>query len=183
MTVRRAATKLPGPAWRVSLEELALGLRFLWRLPGCLRRPLSAEQSRAILASRLARRDADFLALARGAIYGQRESPYRWLLERAGGEYGDLERLVGQEGLDGALLRVYRDGAYLTIDELKGRRPVVRGSATLTVEPDQLHNPGAGFHLPTQSGGSRGGRTLVPVDLASVRDRAVHNCLALEARG
>jgi hypothetical protein len=167
----------------LSFEEIARGVRFLWGLSACLRPPLTAEMARTILSARLARREADFLALARGAVYDNPGSPYRQLLELAGCQYGDLEELVGREGLEGALVHLYRQGVYLTIDELKGRRPTVRGSATLSIQPAQVRNPLVGFHVPTQTGGSRGAPTRVPVDLASVRDRAVNQCLVLEARG
>jgi len=169
--------------WGVRFGDLVPAMRFLWGLPACLRRPLTPEIARAILSARLARREADFLALVRGAVYDNPGSPYRRLLELAGCQYGDLEGLVGREGLEGALAHLYRQGVYLTIDELKGRRPTVRGSATLSIQPAQVRNPLVGFHLPTQTGGSRGARMLVPVDLSSVRDRAVNQCLALEARG
>jgi hypothetical protein len=168
---------------RLTFEEIARGVRFLRGLGACLRPPLTAEIARTILSARLARREADFLALARGAVYDNPGSPYRQLLELAGCQYGDLEGLVGREGLEGALAHLYREGVYLTIDELKGRRPTVRGSATLSFQPAQVRNPLAGFHVPTQTGGSRGARMVVPVDLSSVRDRAVNQCLALEARG
>jgi len=169
--------------WGVRFGDLVPAMRFLWGLPACLRRPLTPEIARAILSARLARREADFLALVRGAVYDNPGSPYRQLLELAGCQYGDLAGLVGREGLEGALAHLYRQGVYLTIDELKGRRPTVRGSATLSIQPAQVRNPLVGFHLPTQTGGSRGARMLVPVDLSSVRDRAVNQCLALEARG
>jgi hypothetical protein len=181
MAGRAASRSLLG--WRFPFEELAPGVRFLWGLRACLRPPLTAEIARTILSARLARREADFLALAHGAVYDNPGSPYRQLLELAGCQYGDLEGLVGREGLEGALVHLYREGVYLTIDELKGRRPAVRGSATLSIQPAQVRNPLVGFHVPTQTGGSRGARTLVPVALASVRDRAVNQCLVLEARG
>ena len=168
---------------RLSFEEIARGVRFLWGLGACLRPPLTAEIARTILSARLARREADFLALARAAVYDNPRSPYRQLLELAGCQYGDLEGLVGREGLEGALVHLYRQGVYLTIDELKGRRPTVRGSVTLSIQPAQVRNPLVGFHVPTQTGGSRGARMVVPVDLSSVRDRAVNQCLVLEARG
>lgn len=167
----------------LSLEEIVRGVRFLWGLRACLRPPLTAEIARTILSARLARREADFLTLARGAIYDNPASPYRQLLELAGCQYGDLESLVGREGLEGALTHLYRHGVYLTIDELKGRRPTIRGSATVSFQPAQVRNPLVGFHVPTQTGGSRGARMVIPVDLSSVRDRAVNQCLALKARG
>jgi hypothetical protein len=121
--------------WSSLLEDGAIGLRLLWRLPMALRRPISLEQARAILRRRLERREADFLALVCQAIYANPGSPYRQLLSLAGCEYGDLERLVGRDGLERALQVLYRGGVYLTVDELKGRRPIVRGSGTRSSPP------------------------------------------------
>ncbi|MBM2836780.1 MAG: hypothetical protein HW409_969, partial [candidate division NC10 bacterium] len=112
------------------LEDAIIGARFLWRLPSFLRHPISAEQAKVTLRRRLEEREGNFMALARQAIYSHAASPYRQLLTLAGCEYGDLERLVGQEGVEGALRALYRQGVYLTVDEFKGRRPVVRGNAT-----------------------------------------------------
>ena len=75
----------------------------------------------------------------------------------------DFERLVGREGLEGALEALHRSGVYLTIDELKGRRDASRGSARVTVDPAQLRNPSLQIHLTQQSSGSRGRRTAVPI--------------------
>ena len=167
----------------ISIEDVSTGARFLWRLPGFLRHPVSLKEAQSTLRRRLEHREADFLALARGAIYGQDTSPYRVLLRLAGCEYGDLERLVGHDGVEGALGDLCRHGVYLTVDEFKGRRPAVRGSATVAVDAAQLRNPSSVTHLPSQTSGSRGARSMVPIDLAFVRDWAVTMCLDLHARG
>jgi len=127
-------------------------------------------------------RDADFLRLVRRTVYDGPVSPYRWLLRRAGCEYGDLERLVHQEGIEGALRHLYREGVYLTVEEFKGRRPVVRGSSTIALSPGDLRNPDMRVDLLGQSSGSRNPRTTVPMDLAFIRDRAVNAYLTLDAR-
>jgi len=104
-------------------------------------------------------------------------------LELAGCEYGDFERLVRKEGVEAALVTLYGLGVYLTVDELKGRRRAVRGSATIDVVPSQLWNPSSTVHLLGQTGGSRGTPAPVPHDLRWVRDGAVNKLLAIEARG
>jgi hypothetical protein len=164
-------------------EELLAGARLLWRLGPYLRRALDVAECRAILETRFARGGADFLGILRSLVYGQEQSPYRQLLRWAGCEYGDVERLVRLDGVDGALGTLYRNGVYLTVDEFKGRRPVIRGTARIDVSPARLVNPRTGVHLLGQSSGSRGGRTRVPMDLAFLRDRAVNACLTLHARG
>jgi hypothetical protein len=165
------------------LEDVLVGARFLARLPAFLRHPVSLDEARAVLHRRLEQREADFLALVRRAIYGNPANPYRQLLSLAGCEYGDLERLVNHDGVDGALHDLLQHGVYLTVDEFKGRRPVVRGSATFVVDPSRLRNPSSVAHVPVQSGGSRGRPTAVLLDLASIRDHAVNQLLVFSARG
>src|SRR5262249_18552973 len=148
-----------------------------------LRRPVTVADARTTIQQRLRRREEDFLALAARFIYGRPASPYRRLLQLAGCELGDLERLVRQEGLEGSLGELLRRGVYLTVDEFKGRRPVVRGATTIDVRPHLLRNPGATSHAPLQTGGSRGGATPVSVDLAFVRDRAADATLVFAGWG
>ncbi|MGH7359675.1 MAG: hypothetical protein ACREJR_12750, partial [Candidatus Rokuibacteriota bacterium] len=116
-------------------------------------------------------------------VYADRESPYRALLALAGCEYGDLERLVKRDGVEEALRDLFAQGVYLTVDEFKGRRPVVRRGVTIAVDPRRLRNPAVAAHVAVQTGGSRGPATPVPIDLAFLRDRAVNTLLALDARG
>jgi hypothetical protein len=68
------------------------------------------------------------------------------------------------------------------VDELKGRRPVTRGSTTFDLDPTSLANPLAASHVVYQSSGSRGPATRVSVDVRHFRDRAVNARLVLEAR-
>ena len=165
------------------LADAFLGVRFLARLPAFLRSPISVTEARTILRRRHAERAADFLALARRTAYAYAASPYRLLLDHAGCEYGDLERLVSREGLEGALQALFRQGVFLTVAELKGRRPVVRGSLRFTVDPDGLRNPTSVSHFPAQSGGSRGPGTALTVDLSFVRDIAADLAASFAVHG
>jgi hypothetical protein len=182
----------PGQGWLatevdlppgLSFQDISTGARFLRGLPGFLRHPVRPEQARAVLQVRLAQRETDFLALVGRAIYRNTASPYRKLLQVAGCEYGDLEKLVVQQGLESALSTLLRHGVYLTLDEFKGRRPLVRGSVTLTVDPGLFGNPGAAVHFLGRTSGSRGPRSTVPLNLPFTSDRAVNNCLYFSARG
>jgi hypothetical protein len=164
-------------------DELWGAARFLGSLPGFLRRPVGSAEARATIGRRMERRGPDFLALVRRAVYGHAASPYRRLLHEAGCEYPDLERLVTREGVEGALRVLHRQGVYLTVDEFKGRRPAVRGSMVLPVDPRSLRNPASAAHLPVRSGGSRSAGTPFPIDLGFVRDCAVDTRVAFDAMG
>ena len=167
----------------IGFADLVVGARMVHRLPSFLRHPIAPDEARAIVRDRLERREADFLALVRRAIFQRADSPYRQLLRLAGCEEGDLERLVRREGVEGALRSLFREGVYLTVDEFKGRRPVVRGNATISADSERLRNPTSAAHVPNRTGGSRSRGTPVPMDLAFIRDFAVNTCLLMEARG
>jgi hypothetical protein len=171
---------------RTALCDAAAASRFLRGLQTFVRYRLDPARSRVILARRLERRDADFLALVQRVVFERPGSPYRALLGHAGCELGDLQRLVRDDGLEGALRTLLRGGVYLTVDELKGRRPVVRGNLILTLGPESCWNPLVTPHFLQYRSGSSDGRHLqgpVPVDFAHLRDRAVNVVLGLEARG
>ncbi len=168
---------------RVPFRAIATGARLFAQLPSFVRSPLASADCRAILNERLERREEIFLSNVGHAVYAHEASPYRELLKIAGCTLGDIQRLVRDDGIEGALGTLYRSGVYLTIDEFKGRKPATRGSAAVTVNPDLLRNPLAQFHLPARSGGSRSGGTPVMMDLAFVRGCGVNSSLVLEARG
>lgn len=167
---------------RAGVQETLAGVRFLLDLPMILRHPITEDEARTILRQRIVHRESSFLALAGRAIYPYPDRPYRRLLDAAGCELGDLEALVRRDGLEGALGVLYRKGVYLTIEEYKGRQAVVRGSTTFQMAPFQLHNPLVRGRLFVHTSGSSGTETPVPLDVASERDRAIGQCLALAAR-
>ncbi len=163
--------------------DAAMALRFVRGLPRYLRRPLAPAEIAAIIAGRRAARADNFLRLADGAIYGRARSPYRALLRAAGCERGDLARLLAAEGVEGALGVLAARGVFVTVDELKGRTPIVRGSVRLEAHADDFRNPLATAHLWASTGGSRGTPLPVTLDLACVRDRAVNMLAGLHAHG
>jgi hypothetical protein len=103
-------------------------------------------------------------------------------LKHAGCEPGDLERLVRSEGLEDALHDLYRRGVYLTLDELKGRKPVVRGSLCTLVEAGSLRRAPTGVNLPATTSGRGGRRTPVTLDFESTWRNRPNMALALEAQ-
>ena len=166
----------------ITPRDLLIGARFLRQVPSFLRHPVRADDARREIRDRLEHRERDFLALARRGIFDDARSPYRRLLELAGCTYGDLERLVGRDGVEGALQALFRAGVYLTVEEFKGRRPVKRGGVTIDVSPDLVRRPSTTF-LEIRSSGSRGSGTPAPIDIDYIRERTVNTSVAIESRG
>jgi len=163
-------------------DDLRVGLRFLAALPRFLRSPFSLEQARAEVRQRFEQRAARFLDRVTEACRVP-DSPYAKLLGHAGCTLPDLRDRVAREGVEGALQELLRAGVYLSGDEFKSRRPVIRGSLKFTVDPLSLLNPRSVVHGLSESSGSRGARTPVPVDLAFIHDHAINTHLTLAAHG
>ena len=164
-------------------KALWMGTRMAGKLPTLLRKPITFDKAMAVLKERFNHRERMFLFIARKGIYEHAESPYSSLLRAAGCEYGDLQKLVQEEGVDSTLKILFHNGIYLTVDEFKGRQPAVRGSQKIQVNPDRVRSPLSNSHVLARTSGSRSARTLVAFDLEFIRDSAINHCLGLGVRG
>ena len=160
--------------------DLLRGTTFVPALMAHLRDPLTVEASRAIVRRRLEHRTEDFLVLMRRSVFGDRRSPYLPLLRAAGCEEGDLAALVHRDGVDGALGRLLRAGVYLTVAELKGNRPAVRGEVRVAAELRRLRTRAWWVDEPAAPDGSSRRTALYRAMLA---DTAVGATLFIAARG
>ena len=167
----------------LSLNDLALGIRFLSGLPRFLHGQVDGVSAARIIQDRLRSREQTFLDLARKVLFGRPDSPYRPLLDRSGCRYGDLERMVRGDGLEQALIRLFQEGVYLSVEEYKGRREVIRGSCRFRVNPQILRNPFSRIQVPVQSSGSRSARTPILIGLDHIAACAVNTCHFLHLHG
>ena len=71
-------------------------------------------------------REPNFLALTR-KVFSDPTHPYAQLFKVAGCDYADLELSVGRRGLESTLQALLAEGVYITLDEFKGRKAIVRG--------------------------------------------------------
>jgi hypothetical protein len=163
------------------LRDLGKLARVTRDVPRFLRTPVSSADARTIVKRRLATRAERFLWIAERAIYRNPSSPYRPLLAAAGCELGDLERGVARDGLEATLQALLRAGVYLTFDEFKGRREVVRGSLRTRYSDRDFDNPLITPHVETASGGTRSTGTSVRLTLPYIGDLAVNTALAFDA--
>ena len=165
-------------------NRLSMHCRFMWGLKQFLTETLTPDNARALITARLENRDKSLLDLIRTAVYGYSDSPYLPLLSYAGCEYGDLERLVKTAGADKALAQLADEGVYLSIEEYKGRTPIVRGSITYQVKETDFDNPCLAPQVETRTSGGRGAGTRTAYELAFLADSwSAHLAVALEALG
>jgi hypothetical protein len=130
-------------------SRMALGMRELIRHPA-LADPMGA------LRHQMENRERHFLDLARKIVFASPRHPYYEMFRLAGCTERDLANEVARHGLEAALAKLLDAGVYLTHDEFKGRKPVVRGGKEIPSTPAAFLNPLVRGYIETRSGGSRG---------------------------
>jgi hypothetical protein len=138
---------------------------FLRALPAFLRRRITPAEARAAVRERMDRREANLLDTLDRGVWGNVRSPYRALLAAAGCERGDVERLVRQEGVDGALAKLRAAGVYVTFEEFKGLRPIERNGVSVRPRAEDYDNPALRRYYRVATGGSTGTPRRVLLDL------------------
>jgi len=162
------------------LYRLGAGVRFARRLPRFLARTIDADEARRTVEAQLARRETTFLRMLERAVFARPSSVYARLFAHAGLVLGDVRHLVATLGLEGALARLHEAGVHATLDEVKGRMPLRRGSLEIATRPGDFDNPLVAAAYTARSGGSRGAGTRVLVDLDLLAYEAAHQALYAE---
>jgi len=159
------------------LERLRAGARFARRVPRFLAQTLDRDAARAMVTAQLAQRTDGFVRILGAAVFARPQSVYARLLAHAGIGKAEVAQLVARDGLEGALARLRAAGVYVTLEELKGRRPLRRGSLEIATTPGDFDNPLLAASYEARSGGSRGAGTRVLVDLDLLAYEAAHQAL------
>jgi hypothetical protein len=165
------------------IRDVRMTGRLVRDLGPFLDRVAGPEECRRALAARAAARDESFLRLMRQAVFGHAVSPYRPLLERADLSFADVERMVARTGVEGALETLYDAGVRLTLDEVKSRKPVLRGSRSLTLSPTSCDNPLVRPAFALRTSGSTGLPRRVAGGLDLVEHDAWYDGVYLHAIG
>lgn len=165
------------------LSEAATFVRFARGLRGFLNSPLSAEDCRRIAQDQIANREKTFLLVIERGVYAIPSNPYRKLLSTAGIEYGDVARMVADDGVEGALGKLHEAGVYTSIEEFKGRTPIRRGSVEIPVESEDFDNPLHSRDLTVQSSGSTAKARRLSVDFEILRHDAAWSRIHFEGLG
>lgn len=145
--------------------NLISGARVGADLAGFLRHTMTREQAVELVRRQLARRDVLFLESLERSVFRNPRSPYLRLLNAAGLGLEDVRRLVLQQGLEGALGRLQERGVYLSYEEFKGRREVVRDGLRFQCQERDFDNPSGRPQITASTGGTTGQRVAIATDL------------------
>jgi hypothetical protein len=169
----RLGTDLKAARGMVSLVS---GLREFFREPVSL--GAAYEEIRRALEAREQR----FLDLVRCLVYERPDSPYLKLLGIAGCDFSDLHEQVVHHGLERTLEKLAAAGVYLTSEEFRGKKPVVRGGSSFQVSSKdfRLEDADGGLVL-TQSSGSRNQAHRYAVSLDRMAMLSLSTCVFFSA--
>ncbi len=145
--------------------------------------PVTVAEARRRLARQAETRDGDFLELLERGVFANPRSPYLALFRHGGIGLEDVRGLVRTDGLSSALSQLYDAGVRVSLEEVKGRRPIVRPGLELAVGPESFDNPVAHRHLEARSSGSRGSGRKLYMDFGHLRYEADQHALLMEAAG
>ena len=106
-------------------------------------------------------------------------SPYFKLLRMANCEFEDLERMVRKEGIESSLNKLRQEGVYLSWEEFKGKKQVVRSGQHFDFKEEDFDNPFFPAYYYIRSGGSRSAGTRTTFDLNHRTEESYYHLLML----
>ena len=156
-----------------NVPELLAFARFLFGLPGFLKRQISFDEAEAAVIHNASRREQRLIDKLETAVFSYPRSPYLKLFDTAGLSKDEAIHLIRTRGVEKALKHFRSKGIYVTWDEFKGRRPVYRGEKTFRFHPEDFDNPIMRTSLSTSSSGSSG----VPVRVGNDLEDNTQSCV------
>ena len=143
----------------------------------------AASLARTFIKKRVQAREENFLNLAEKGIFQYSESPYRKLLEHRRIRFDDLKKWVSMDGIEAGLRTLEREGIYFTVDEFKGRVPVIRDGLRVQCNPSMFDNPFLSFVYEVRSGATRSAGTRVRIDFDYLHQRSMYDAMLLDIHG
>jgi hypothetical protein len=160
---------------RSHLVKVGNTLALIASLRKFFRDPLTIERAEEEIRNGLQTREKRFLEVMRARVYERPNSPYLKLLKVAGCDFVDLQTHVQSHGLERTLEHLANEGVYLTSEEFKGKKEIVRGALSFRVCARDF---GPERQLPgfvTQSSGSNNQptATLNPIEWITTQNSSV----------
>jgi hypothetical protein len=136
--------------------RMAQGIREYLRTP-------SHPDPEEVIRGQLENRTSLFLDIAGRVIFANPQNPFCAMFHQAGCSFSDLEQSVSRNGLEKTLTILHRQGVYLTHDEFRGIKPIVRSGRSIAATPESFLNPLVVGRMVSTSSGSRGKRIRSPL--------------------
>lgn len=135
------------------------------------------------IKKRVESREENFLNFVEKGVFGYSRSPYLKLLEPRRIQFSDLKNWVAKDGIEGSLRTLENEGVYFTVDEFKGKVPVVRNGVEFWCQEGMFDNPFLSYVYEVRSGATRSAGTRVRIDFDYLHQRSLYDALLLNIHG
>jgi hypothetical protein len=139
--------------------------------------------AKSSIKKRVACRDENFLNFVEKGVFQYDRSPYLKLLQPKKILFNDLKRWVAKDGIEGSLRTLENEGVYFTVDEFKGKVPVVRNGVEFWCKEGMFDNPFLSYVYEVRSGATRSAGTRVRIDFDYLHQRSLYDALLLSIHG
>jgi hypothetical protein len=156
---------------------------FVFGLRRFLEDTITLEEARETIRYRIENREENFLKIVEKGVYEYKRSPYLKLLKLAGFEYSDVKNLVLNEGLESTLKNLKEEGVYISYEESKRNKPIVRQKKTIEIKESDYHNPHTSSYYEGRTGGSRSRGTKIHSNFDFLEQKAVYDSVLNDIYG
>lgn len=139
--------------------------------------------AKSSIKKRVAAREENFLNFVEKGVFQYSRSPYLKLLEPKNILFQDLKNAVAKLGIEGSLRWLESEGVYFTVDEFKGKVPVVRNGVEFWCQEGMFDNPFLSYVYEVRSGATRSAGTRVRIDFDYLHQRSLYDALLLSIHG
>ena len=139
--------------------------------------------AKSSIKKRVETREENFLNFVEKGVFEYSRSPYLKLIEPKKILFHDLKTWVANEGIEGSLRQLESEGVYFTVDEFKGKVPVVRNGVEFWCQEGMFDNPFLSYVYEVRSGATRSAGTRVRIDFDYLHQRSLYDALLLSIHG
>ena len=139
--------------------------------------------AKSSIKKRVETREENFLNFVEKGVFEYSRSPYLKLIEPKKILFQDLKTWVANEGIEGSLRQLESEGVYFTVDEFKGKVPVVRNGVEFWCQEGMFDNPFLSYVYEVRSGATRSAGTRVRIDFDYLHQRSLYDALLLSIHG
>ncbi len=168
---------------RNGVGELRAAAGFLGALRPFLRGGLGPAEARTRLERQYAVRGQSFARVLQHAVFENPSSPYRRLFDWSGIRADDVDAMLRADGLEATLERLHDAGIFITLEEFKGLRPIVRPGLELPVRAADFDNPLSARQYEARTGGSGGRARRILLGLDLLAHESAYHALFYDAMG
>src|SRR6266849_641809 len=160
------------------ISSIRKSSRLLFGLKEYLKDTISIEESKEIIRSRMVSREELFLHILKKGIHENTNSPYLKLLQLAKIEFNDVKSMTLRVGIEETLRNLRDEGVYLTHQEFKCIKGVVRKGREFRFYEEDFNNPYLSTYYEVESGGTRSAGTRTMIDLDFLQSIAIYDSIA-----